>query len=897
MNAEGSIAAVQHAIRNDMKANPDQIIRARQTLSAKSRFRTRFLFLAFLLQAAAYGAFAGDALDRRITLTIPANTRLEDALIEWGTKARMTVMINTTTVERHLTRGLQGTFSARQALVALLRDSGLSYTEDGDRIRVVPRAALQHSGFRALGTESVLSDSDSESDVVSENNNTADSGSSDTGPARIGLEEVVVTAQKREERLQDVPIPITAISAQGLVDSNQTKLLDFYSAIPNFNVEPNLFSQNNLSIRGITTGGFSSPTVGVLIDDVPYSSGNQVPDFDPSSLARVEVLRGPQGALYGASSMGGLLKYVTVDPSTDRVSGLVEAGTSEYYNGYSLGYSVRASINVPLTDQLAFRTSAFLRQDPGYLDNPLTHVRGVNEDHAAGGQLSVIWRPLDILSVKFGALYQDLIGNGSNDITTQDWNGNPVTGALQQAYIRGAGQYERKTQFYDATMTAKFGRFDITSVTGYGINNIRDSFDSTAGANAGQAEVFPVFGVIGAPVFDYTFERKFTEEIRLTGPLGPRIEGLLGAFYSNDFQPESGQTILGSDPLTGAVAGVGYATTNSAQGNYLAIERAIFANLTFHITDKLSVQIGGRDSYYISETYPATFTGPYDEYQWGQASPFVYPASTMTSKSPSAATYLLTPEYRLSPDFMVYTRLASGFRPGGSQTVPDAPSQYEPDKTINYEIGTKGDLLDHAISVDASLYYIDWKDIQLSLVTPNGAYLYTGNGGRAKSQGLELSADARPLTGLKISGWIVFSEAELTTFPLAALEAGTYATPGESLPGSSRFSGNLSARQEFPLSSNATGFVEATVAYMGQREGLLLSSNYPAIPGPRQEFPAYAKTDLRAGAKYNSWTMNLYVNNVANRLALLSGGGGNFFAFSYYEIPPRSVGVSVSKSF
>src|SRR5580704_13705937 len=189
------------------------------------------------------------------------------------------------------------------------------------------------------------------------------------------LEEIVVTAQKREERQQDAPVPTTALGGQTLIDSNQLRLQDYYTSVPGLNLTNNGGGQSVVAIRGLTTGAGANPTVGIVVDDAPFGStrslaGSFAPDIDPGDLARVEVLRGPQGTLYGASSLGGLIKFVTADPSTDHLSGRVQTGISDVYNGNQLGYNVRGSINVPLSDAVAVRASGFTREDPGYIDNP-----------------------------------------------------------------------------------------------------------------------------------------------------------------------------------------------------------------------------------------------------------------------------------------------------------------------------------------------------------------------------------------------------------------------------------------------------------------------------------------------------------------------------------------------
>jgi outer membrane receptor protein involved in Fe transport len=240
---------------------------------------------------------------------------------------------------------------------------------------------------------------------------------------------------------------------------------------------------------------------------------------------------------------------------------------------------------------------------------------------------------------------------------------------------------------------------------------------------------------------------------------------------------------------------------------------------------------------------------------------------------------------------MVYARLASGWRPGGPNVISAAPlsSTYKPDTTQNYEIGVKGNVLDHALSFDASIYHIDWKDIQLQLRDPVSGSVYFANGSQAKSQGVEFSIESRPLSGLRIAAWVAWNDAVLTKdLPPTANAVGA---SGSRLPNSSRFSGNLLLDQSLILTSGVTGLIGVSVSYVGSREGIFL-------PSPqRQSFPAYAKTDLRAGLKFESWAVNFFVNNVTDKRGLLSGGLGNLNPNAFNYIQPRTVGLSAVKSF
>jgi len=241
----------------------------------------------------------------------------------------------------------------------------------------------------------------------------------------------------------------------------------------------------------------------------------------------------------------------------------------------------------------------------------------------------------------------------------------------------------------------------------------------------------------------------------------------------------------------------------------------------------------------------------------------------------------------------VYGRLASGYRPGGPNSpdriVEGAPSGFRPDKTQNYEIGAKGDFLDHTLTFDSSIYYIDWKSIQLQLLTPLGLS-YGANGGAAKSEGAEISVTSRPLAGLSVSAWLDYDNAVLKeALPSNGTAVGA---AGDRLPLSSRISGNLSVQQDFPLWQGGTGFVGGEVSYVGSRQG-----QFQGTP-TRQDFPAYTKTDLQVGVKGESWKASVYANNVANIRGMLTGGPADLYnpdAFIY--IQPRTVGLNFSHSF
>jgi len=810
-----------------------------------------------------------------LSLDIP-HQPLATALPELGRQADVDVVFYADIGKDTWAPALKGRYTAEEALRTLLADTRLEAEFTSPRVVVIRVAEATVSPKPPATTR-----------TGSAGRRADPTPTASTQGGGAGFEEVVVTAQKREERLQDVPVPATAITGASLLNNNQARLQDYFGQIPGLSYAPGFFPGSPfIVIRGITTGASSTanPTVGVMIDDTPYGSstglgggGFGAPDIDPSDLQRVEVLRGPQGTLYGASSMGGLIKYVTVDPSLDRFSGRLQAGTSGITNGNGLGYNVRGSFNEPLSDAIAIRASGFFRDDPGYIDDPILGLMGTNKAHVYGGRLAALYRPTDAWSIKLSALLQRNRLDGLPYI-------QPSLGDLKQSFSMGSLVTDTDSDAYSITVSGKVGRTDITAISGYGINKNYSVLDYTP--FIGPALNLTEFGVPNTLTKFVTNAetKKFTQEIRFSTPIGERVDTLLGLFYTHENSPKI-QSIYAVNPAAdGATVGdwVDFVLPASFT------EYAIFADVTYHFTDRFDVQVGARQSF-GRLTAEADYIGPYATAFLHKPSPFDNPSVT-TKANPF--TYLFTPRFTVSPDLMFYARLASGYRPGGPNTSAAAlgvPPNFAPDKTFNYEVGTKGDLFDHVISVDASLYYIDWRNIQIFLREPTTRLVYYANGGDAKSEGAELSIEARPVSGLSILAWAAWNEAVLKdALPKTSSTAGAAGSP---LPFSARFTGALSVNQSFALWSTVEGFVGASVNYIGDRTGVFTAT------AARQDLPAYAQANVNIGLTYASWTANLYANNVADRRGVISGGLGDTYTNKFTFIPPRTLGVSVTKTF
>jgi len=329
---------------------------------------------------------------------------LADSLRAIGSQTHTSILFDPRLVAGHEAPALEAYMTPQQALSRLLSGTGIEFDYLSETTVVL---AAQSALGAGSGTTNGLKVSAGHAVNVAASDRQASSMDA------VAPEEVLVTAQKKDERLQDVPVPMTAIDAQSLTSNNQFHLQDYYASVPGLTLAQDSRGAPSISIRGVTTGVVVTSTTGITIDDVPFGAStvhpafNPAPDVDPNDLARIEILRGPQGTLYGASSLGGLVKYVTIDPSTAGFSGLFRVGTESVHNGDGAGYAASGAVNMPLTDTAAIRISGFARQDPGYIDNVLTGQQGVNESRAHGGRLSTLWRPSAAFTLKVSALFQD----------------------------------------------------------------------------------------------------------------------------------------------------------------------------------------------------------------------------------------------------------------------------------------------------------------------------------------------------------------------------------------------------------------------------------------------------------------------------------------------------------
>ena len=518
-------------------------------------------------------------------------------------------------------------------------------------------------------------------------------------------------------------------------------------------------------MRGQNAGGVGS-TVAVYIDESPFGSstalangGVNTGDFDTWDMQRIEVLRGPQGTLYGANSEGGLLKFVTNAPVLGSLSGAAEV-TGESVDHGGKGGDVHAMANLPLGDMMAFRVSGFYQDVPGYINDPLSGERDVNDGHQEGGRASLLVKPTDALSIRLTAESQQAKYNGTNLVDINPVTLQPLYGNLaQERFLQEPSSF--KYENYSATIDWSPGPLSVLSSTSYGIIDADTDVDGTplygglAGALFGLAP-----NASGALLDDNVSTKKFTQELRLTSPSSNALEWQVGGYYTRE-------TSVLNEVLNAAElpAGTQVGLMEQPLIDSVYKETAGFADSTYHFNSQFDMQLGGRYSH-NEQTFLQTTT----------FNPLISPTPQVVpgSSNGNVVTYSAAPSWHVDANTMVYVRVATGYRPGGPNDLPPpefapgAPRSYGSDKTTNVELGIRSTQLDGMVSIDVAAYHVDWKDIQLLEVVDG--FGINANGGKARTQGLEWTFGYVPVRGLKFQ-WIgAFTEANLTS-PAAALNA------------------------------------------------------------------------------------------------------------------------------
>ncbi|WP_419815623.1 TonB-dependent receptor [Glacieibacterium sp.] len=701
--------------------------------------------------------------------------------------------------------------------------------------------------------------------------------------------DIVVTAQKRAEALIDVPQSISVVRGETLERQQAFSFQDYAKLVPGLQISQSNPGEARLILRGVNTGG-TAATVSTYVDETPFGSSSGLAngailagELDTFDMARVEVLRGPQGTLYGASSLSGVVKFVTNAPDFDRIESRSRASV-ETVEGGDLSYMGSALVNVPLTSNLAVRASGFYRKFGGFIDSTglggSDIAKNINDSKSYGGRVSALFKPSTAVSLRLTAIVQNLDSNASAVVESDPRTLRTITRNVQSRFVP---EYtDVAYRLYNGTLDVDLGFATLTSSTSYSTlkESLRDDLTVYFGSLLG------LYTDATGPAADlaepqHTNNKRFTQELRLASPQSDTFEWMIGGYYNHEKAAIIQQVEAYNPGTFTTFAGLPQLFDGALTSRYE--EFAGFANGTLHFGPRFDLTVGGR---YSGNNQNA--------HQDGVG--LLAPAELSSSSKEQVFTWSAAPKFKFSDTGSIYARFAKGFRPGGPNIVPPtAPPEvqtYKSDSVINYELGLKAETADRSFGIDISAFHIDWDDIQL--LAQVGAYGVNANGGKATSDGVEFTATVRPTRGFAVTINGAYTDAKLTenTDPIVG------GRKGDRLPFSPKVSVSVNGDYDWSVGTNATAYVGASLRYLGDQAGLF-SPAYTAAYGGRSNLPAYAVADLRAGVEFGRFSIGAYAKNLGN-VAGKTSVVESFFprgATGTGVIRPRTIGLTFGAGF
>jgi iron complex outermembrane receptor protein len=658
------------------------------------------------------------------------------------------------------------------------------------------------------------------------------------------LQEVVVTAQYRAESVQTVPISITALTQQELLDRGAMQFEDYASAVPGLSFADRGPNRDQIVIRGISPiTGVSA--VGVYLDEIASSNPFDNPDIGLFDVNRIEILRGPQGTLYGEGSLGGTIRIFTNKPSFDSYEGKIELIGSSTENGGGNG-DFNAVVNLPISDKLALRVSGYDHSDSGWVDNVFNGENNINWHHSQGARAALRFAPTDDLDIQ-------LIVNTQYDrvglLDVQD----PSVGRYLVNRLTDQGEDERNTQY---TLIANYKVLGGTLEEVFGLYQEHDhrGVDSAS--------------TVGVPGFNlyYAQQNKIvSNETRYVSSYEGPFNFVAGFYYKDLERPVALDLVDG-----GALFGL--------PGDYLNVAAfddrtyAGYGEAYYNITAQLKATVGVRWAHDQVGGPSSTSVGT------------VSIDNTDLSGSYQATTPKFGLSYQVAPTLLVFTDAAEGYRAGGINPLPPVPPNaayqqtFKPDKDWSYELGVKSEQFDRKLIANATIYYIKWQDLQILGLPDNPALGFTTNAGDAHSEGFEFELAAKPVRGLELDLNTGFTDAALDQ-PAQGAPAGTR------LPNVPRWSAGSAAQYEWPLVQSWSGFTHVDWAYKSP-------TNEDVPPDAIGAIPAYRLANARLGAHNDRYGVYLFCTNLTNSLGISSAGSSG-----QYIIRPRTYGIDLRATF
>ncbi len=752
-------------------------------------------------------------------------------------------------------------------------------------------------------------------------------------------EEVTVTAMRREENLQDTPVSVAAPTEADLRSRGVDDIEGVARNVAGFSVQNLGPGQSQVAMRGVSSGQIArdqpgvKEQVGAYLDDSVISLSLFTPDIDLFDVSRVEVLRGPQGTLFGSGSESGTVRYISNQPELNKRQIFGEFGGNTLTGG-SQGGNVKFGFNAPMGETAALRVAAYYNKTAGYIDAvqpDLSIEKNVNSGDRTGVRAALKFAPNDRLTITPRILYQKVKADGWNRQDAFNILANPYTTTRPAVTL---GEREQFTQFEepvedkfflgDLNINYNFGDFTFTSVSSYtnrDVDVVRDATALTASITGGSIGLPENVYTLDAPLDDATKAKVYTQEVRLAGGKN-RFKWVAGGFYSKISRDYSQDLLVsGFEDLTGIPTAGNFGAPKDelffSRLSYDLKQFALFGEGTLTLTDQLSLT-GGLRYYDFSEERTQVFDGI-----------FADPASKPGTIDANGVAPRVIASYKVNENLNLNAQVAKGFRLGGINDQLNVPlctpedlatysglDTWKDETAWNYEIGAKSRVLGGRGTFNVAAFYMDIKNLQATETAGSCSSRVILNVPKARSQGFEAEFAAAPTESFDFALSASLTDSEMkSTFESAQGDLGI--RDGNRLPSVPKFQFSAAATYQWQVMQDARAYVTGTFQHVGSRFtqvgdeslGTLNLNSFGAntIGGPltastftyASELPSYDILNLRLGVLKGRWDVALFANNLTDEVALLSldRERGTRARIGYLTNQPRTFGVNARVSF
>ena len=683
--------------------------------------------------------------------------------------------------------------------------------------------------------------------------------------SQSAIDEIIVTATKRETSLQDTALSINVLTGQDLEDRGITNVNDFINTIPGVSVSGGGPGVADIKVRGVGTSNATADgsrgTTATYLDEFALSSVTSTRDIRLIDVERIEVVKGPQGTLYGKSAMGGIVRYITSKPSTDATTGKVSSYLSNTADSDGLNYGVNGHLNIPLADNLAVRLVGYHYDNDGFVDIAGAFAKeDADTEDTSGGRLSVRWNISDTSTLDFTYVNQRI--DSAVPVISETFaltSAGPVT--IQPADFADPSAQNNiewlfKDEYFNAKLDMEFDAFDLSVMASDKEFFSERYVDQGGYLNLSESHAFQR---LTSDMGTTSFEARLVS----TNDGSDFVDWIVGVWYE-DFEDEKPETIIHIGPDAtpfGIPATEGFLYRDAYSFNS-SEELAIYGELSLHFSEQATLTLGFRRADVEVDRDIIRANGVLD----GADAPLIG-VDQLTQEDVN--TYKVNFEYQASDDVLLYAQATSGYRAGGFNPADPLagtpPTSFESDTLWNYEFGAKTSWLDNRLVANASVYFIDWSDIQMStqFVGSNGAVTITDNVGEAEITGFEFELDYRATEYLTLGLGASLLDGEITALGPEVLP--TTASLGDRLPGSAEETHSLYIDYVRPLDEGMDLSVRLTQQYIGDRLTALGAGG--SVQGATI-IPSFDTTDLRIGITHeNGIEASFFVNNMFNNIS------------------------------